>query len=228
MSESDQQRRVSGLMERFSASDNVFEREHLARTALRAARDAMDLRAMPAIAEQLAAVRAERRALALGADSLYLLDEPFDDETPVLPGLYLLEPPHLVGADARRLRLMALEQRVPAMTLCREPITRLGQCPLVAIAPGATVRTRIDPPDGNSPLEAWVVEAYDELGAFAIGSLDPEIAAIKRLDQLLDRSDALPEYGPIHDAIARIAIEAAVEEEDPNAPRRRRTSRKSA
>ncbi|MFK7961244.1 MAG: hypothetical protein AB8G96_12060 [Phycisphaerales bacterium] len=228
MSETDQQRRVSGLMERFEASSDAFEREQLAAKALRAARDGMDLRAIPAIAERLAEVRTARRQRAIEADALYMLDEPFDDETPVLPGLYLLEPPLLVGADARRLRLMAFEQQVPAMTLCREPITRLGQCPLVAIAPGATMRTRIDPPDGESPLEHWVVQAYDELGRFAIGSLDPEIAAIKRLDQLLDRSDALPEHGPIYDTIATVAIEAAVEEEDPNAPRRRRTSRKTA
>jgi len=124
------------------------------------------------------------------------------------PACYLIQPP-LVGADARRMRLLALEREVPAMFLCREPKTQLGLCPIVAIGQ-VTIRTRIDPPrTWDKPTLAWFIEACEQLGDAAIETLDRMADTARQVDGLLERLDAMPDHEKLHQALAEVCKEAA-------------------
>jgi hypothetical protein len=214
-----------------SESDPFRAETRLAR-GLRAAREAGAFDLMPEMVLALADRRMARLDAAIEAARLTVVEESFEEEeVQLVAGFYLLRPPLLVGADARRIRLMAIEQSVPVLAVCHEPITGVGLCPLVAIAPGATIRTKVRPPADWADAEAvadWLLEANEALGDRAVDLIDGELAAIKRLDQLLDRLDAIPEHRELHEAIAAIIPEVIREaEEDAANGGRRRRSRKA-
>jgi hypothetical protein len=86
--------------------------------------------------------------------------------------------------------------------VCREPRTDLGLWPVVAICPGYTLRTRIDPPeDPGQPSIDWFAGALEQLGDYAIDELDPEMDPVRRIDALLDRLNALPDHERLHLAL---------------------------
>jgi hypothetical protein len=58
--------------------------------------------------------------------------------------MYLLSPPR-VGVDGRLMRETALRQEVPIVIIVREPTTKAGLWPIVAVGP-VTVRARLAPP----------------------------------------------------------------------------------
>jgi hypothetical protein len=73
-------------------------------------------------------------------------------------GCYLVAPPR-VGVDGRALREAADRKHVSTVVLVREPTSRDGLWPLVAIGP-VTVRTKVRP-----PLTSWSPEVAQEAGA---------------------------------------------------------------
>lgn len=231
MSRGDQRDRVQAAIEEAIGDACPFAAETGLARALRLARTGKALDLMPGICTQLSERRLARRAEAIATETLYVVEDPFDDEAEVRPGVYLLRPPLLVGADARRLRMMAMEQRVAVFPVCHEPVTAMGLCPVVAIAPGATIRTKVRPPAGDvedGPLIEWIGSTFDALGDAAVDSIDSALAAVKRLDQLLDRLDAIPEHAGLHQAVAAVTDEAATElAEEEAAGGRRRRSRKA-
>ena len=196
-----------------------FEAERLCARALDMARSEGDFNLMARILLPLQEARRQRMQAAFDSRKLVILDEPMGDERQLETRCYLVQPP-LVGADARRLRLLALEREVPAMFLCREPKTQLGLCPIVAIGQ-VTVRTRIEPPKKwDKPDLAWYVEACELLGDAAIETLDRTAEPARQVDALLERLDAVPDHEKLHQALAEICKEAARYYADGEAPPR--------
>ncbi len=220
---------LSTLVDRMAAESDPFAAESRLAQGLRSAVAAGALDLVPSIVMALADRRADRRAAALDAGRLTVVHEPFEEEVVLEAGLYLLHPPLLVGADARRVRLLAMEQQVPVVAVCREPVTTIGLCPVVAISPGCTIRTKLRPPatwDDAEAVADWMMLAHDALGDAAVDQLDSELPATRRLEQLLDRLDAIPEHRELHEAIAAIIPEAIAEaREDAESGGRRRRPR---
>lgn len=223
-------RQIDTLMEKASealAATSYFEAERLANRALHVARQAKDLDRMARIVMPLLEARRQRLQQALGIGTVTIVVEPVDEDTIIVAGCHLVQPP-LVGADARRLRLQALESEIPVAVVCREPRTRMGLCPIVAICPGVTLRTKIDPPsDPEAPDLEWFVDAMQAIGDHAIDSLDPALAPIKRLDELLLRLEAVPDHEGMHLALEE-ACRLAAAAEDGESPTTRRRARPAA
>jgi len=196
-----------------------FEAERLCARGLDIARSEGDFNLMARIVLPLQEARRQRMQAAFDSRKLVVIDEPSSEERQLETRCYLVQPP-LVGADARRLRLLALEREVPAMVLCREPKTQLGLCPIVAIGQ-VTVRTRIDPPrKWDKPDLAWYAEACELLGDAAIETLDRTLEPAKQVDALLERLDAVPDHEKLHQALAEVCKEAARYYADGEAPAR--------
>jgi hypothetical protein len=190
------------------ADKRYSQAEGLASKALTLARDDGDYQRMAVVIPTLSLARAGRLALAIDVGTVTILDEPFDDDIKIEPGCYLMQPP-LVGAHARRLRLTALRQEISAVILCREPVIRLGLVPLVALGNGATVRTKVRPPeDLDNPSLDWFTDSLDALGEAAT-ELDPGLSVQKRVDALLARLDSIPEYDGLHQCLEESCREAA-------------------
>ena len=165
-----------------------FEAERLAAKALDMARGEGDFHLMARIALPLLEARRQRMQIALDSKKVVILESPPPADMELKPVCYLVQPP-LVSADARRLRLLALEREVPALVLCREPRTQIGLCPMVAIGQ-VTIRARIDPPKTcDKPTPAWFAEAGEQLGDAAIESIDPTAEPARQVDALLERLD---------------------------------------
>jgi hypothetical protein len=185
-----------------------FEAERLAAKALDMARAEGDFNLMARITLPLQEARRQRMQTAFDSKKVVVLSELPASDFMLQPACYLVQPP-LVGADARRLRLAALEREVPAMFLCREPKTQLGLCPVVAIGQ-VTIRTRIDPPrTWDKPTLAWYVEACEQLGDAAIETLDRMADPARQVDGLLERLDAMPDHEKLHQELAEVCKEAA-------------------
>jgi hypothetical protein len=152
--------------------------------------------------------RRQRLQQAFDAKKVFILNSGVVEEMRILPGCYIVEPP-LVGADARRLRLAALRDEIPVAVLCREPINRMGLCPVVAIG-GVTVRTRIQPAKNpDKPTLSWFANALEELGAFAIETVDAGHDLDKQIDDLLAKLDAHPDHEGLHQTLADLCRRAA-------------------
>ena len=185
-----------------------FEAERLSVKALDMARAQGDFNLMARIALPLQEARRQRMQAALDARKLVVIDEVLPSESELAPVCYLVQPP-FVGADARRLRLTALEREIPALFLCREPKTQLGLCPIVAIGQ-VTIRTRIDPPKNwDKPTLAWFTGACEALGDAAIETLDRGADPAKQVDSLLERLDTMPDHEKLHQLFATVCKEAA-------------------
>lgn len=192
---------------------DFFEAEHLALAALEAARAACEFKLMADIMPTLRDARSARLEAAVEvSDSIRHLEKRPEEGETVEPGCYLVQPP-LVGADARALRLAALEQGVPVATVCREPLTEMKLRPIVAIG-RITVRARVLPAsDDATPDMEWFLTAMNELGETAIESVDTGTLILKQIDALLDRLDSIPDHARLHDALEEICMIAASSEQ---------------
>ncbi len=187
-----------------------FEAEHVLERALSMSTSRQDYAGMAEIISLLATTRAGRRKEALSSRAaVRIIDDAVTDTMNVERGRYLVQPP-LVGADARRLRLLALARETPVIVLCREPRTQLGQVPVVAIGPLGAIRAKVQPPaDEDAPTAGWMRDALMELGAAAAATIDPEQAVDRRVAHVLGLLDTLPEDDPLHKLAIAICLEAA-------------------
>lgn len=184
-----------------------FAAESLAAETLRKARAAGRFGEIARILLPLQEARRQRAAEASEKGKVRVLDEHPPEGSPIEPGLVLVQPP-LVGADARRLRLAALEQEVPLLVACREPLTRANTCPIVAIGE-TTLRVRIEPPRRpEAPTKAWFLAALEQLGDAAIAAIDPGQELVRRIDQLIACLETLPDHEKLHQALAELCREA--------------------
>lgn len=185
-----------------------FEAERCALKGLEMARRAEEFELMASVCLPLQEARRQRLQQALDAKKIVVLREGVVEEMKLHAGCYIVEPP-LVGADARRLRLAALRDEVPVAVLCREPINRMGQCPIVAIG-GVTVRTRIPPAKSHEkPTLSWFANALEELGNFAIETVDAGHDLDKQIDDVLAKLDAHPDHEGLHQTLMELCQEAA-------------------
>jgi hypothetical protein len=186
----------------------VFEAERHALKALLLARQDRDFQGMAAIVPCLMEARMKRLRDAMKVTKINIVETPVPEDANPKRGCHLVQPPS-VGADARRLRLSAFERGVCVAVLCREPLTQLKRVPVVAITPGMTLRTQVDPPRAlDKPDIAWFAAAIEALGDDAIDSLDPDLIPQRRVEALLERLDALPEHEGLHHALAQACLDA--------------------
>ena len=216
MAESTQANPIDALMDRASgalAETDYFEAATLASAGLRQARAAGDFERMARIVLPLQEARRQIREAAVDDGGRFLVRRTGDVPDDRQPGCYLVEPP-LVGMDARQLREVLFERRVPALVLAREPLTSAGLWPIVGVG-DRVVRTRVKPPPGVRPLAdrvrrddndqpppaSWFVAAEEALGDEAIAAVDPGEPAAFRIDDLLERLEAVPEHEKLHQAL---------------------------
>jgi hypothetical protein len=213
MATSTKERHIDELMEEAShrlGETKYFAAERLCEQAMRSARQERDFDRMARICLPLQEARRQRLQRALDTGKLKILATPLGEEVQTAPGCYLVQPP-LVGADARRLRVTALSQEIPVAVICREPLTQLGQTPIVAIGQ-TTIRTKVDPPaKTDRPDLAWFIAAMEALGDAAIASVDTGIEAERQVDSLVACLDAHPDHEKLHQALAEACRRAALE-----------------
>jgi len=207
-------KRIDELIEKAMVSLNrgaYFECERMGIKALSMARQRRDFERMIKVAEVLMDVRQQRLDIALSCGKVTIFDGPVTDAMTVKPGCFLIQPPQ-VGADARRLRLAAFQTEVPVAVVCREPVTSLKLCPIVAICPGTTIRTQINPPRNlEKPTIKWFTGALEALGESAIESVDQGIEISRRIDATMERLDALPEHTGLHQLLIKLCRDAIEE-----------------
>ncbi|MEE2895213.1 MAG: hypothetical protein VX726_05660 [Planctomycetota bacterium] len=154
--------------------------------------------------------RRQRTILAIDAsDGVPKIVEAVEQELETVePGVHLLVP-HAVAADARRMRVAAQQTEVPLLAVCREPDTRMGEVPIVAIGE-VTVRAYVAPPENpEAPGLDWVLAAHDALGDAAIARIDPAIDGTQKIEALRNALESVPEHERLHQALAAALREAA-------------------
>lgn len=205
--------RIDELMEKAQLalkSARWFEAERLAQRALELSHQAGDFGRMGRIIMPLQESRRQRMQLAAQAKNVSWVVGEIGEDHRVGPGLHIMQPP-LVGSDARRIRLTAVRREVPALVICREPDTRLGMVPIVAIGL-MTVRARIDPPEKPAkPSKQWFLWALEQLGDAAIGMIDTGMDAVRQVDVAISLLDSVPDHEELHTTLVRICQLAEVE-----------------
>lgn len=176
--------------------------------ALIASRGRDDWEGMIEITDGLRQSRCGIRRQALVRGSVRLCNEGSTETMAISTGRYLVEPP-LVGADARRLVQSGRDNQVAIAVVCREPLTRSGLVPIVAIAPGTTIRVQIDPPSNErKPTTAWFKNAMESIGDAALDTIDPTKAVDRRIDAILGTIDAIPDHEALYEALSETCREA--------------------
>lgn len=233
-SEPVQVRKIDQLMEQASAAlvaRKYFDCERLCVDALRRAYAALDYDRMARIVLPLQEARRQKRDLAIDAGWVQIVNGPAPTGKQLVAGCYLVSPPR-VGVDGRLLREAADAKKVPVIVLVREPETKEGLWPLVAVGP-RTVRTKVAPPrapvpkvkkagkkaakKGSEDVPAvpkpppvrWFVESGEELGDAAIASIPEHLLAPARVDHLMDLLAAHPDHEKLHQRLEEAAREAA-------------------
>ena len=118
-------------------------------------------------------------------------------------GRYLVQPP-LVARDAALLENSLKSSGFSIVVACREPVTSLGMCPIVALGSGVTVRVQVDAPKNpQQPTCAWFDNALEELGDHVLEQLNTTATDQRQLDYLLAHLSAIPTHVATH----RAAIE---------------------
>ena len=204
---------IQDLLKRGSAAlkkEDWFQAEELLSKATGMLRSRMEWGCLADTIEQQHTARKGRRKAALASRSaIRIIEEDPGDKPDIERGRVLFQPP-MVGADARRYGLEARAQEVAVAVICREPTTQLGEIPVVAIAPGATVRVKIDPPKSESkPSAAWFRSAIDALGQEAVAMDQIDLETPKRVDRLLALIDAVPDSVAPHERLVEVCREAA-------------------
>lgn len=226
---------IDVLMERASAAlvaADYIAAESLASRALVKARRADDFERVARIVLPLQEARRQLRQIAADAGPARLIRSPDDVPDPLESGLYLVQPP-LIGLDARTLVEAGLRRGAAVVALAREPLTRDGLWPIVAVSE-ISCRTKVAPP---VPLErredrmskdefvgeipaSWFEAAYEAVGDAAIASVDLAEPPAWRVDDFLERVDALPFHEKLHQALEHAARDA-IGKPIPEFPRRR-------
>jgi hypothetical protein len=220
------------------AGADYFGAEKIASKALVQARSRDDFVRMARICLPLQEARRQIRVEAIDAGHIGVLSALPPRASDLVPGMYLVQPP-LIGVEARAIRLTAHARRIPIVVVCREPMTRLGKWPVVAVGTGGlvdtiTLRVRVDPPaDVEScatsatkdvcaapPPAGWFINALEALGDWVIADLRASDPPAHRVDDCLDALDAIPDHEKLLQRLAEECRGAAIAPV-PERPRRR-------
>jgi hypothetical protein len=178
-----------------------FEAERIAIKAMMMSRQEQDFLQMADVVPLLQEARGRRVHAATTKKKITVIEAAFSEDVKIRAGCYVIQPP-LVGADARRFRLIALGNEIPMLVVCREPMTRTRLTPVVAISPGCTLRARVAPPEKpEAPELAWIINAIQAIGDQALQTMDMTLPLIRRIDLLIEYLDALPEHEDLHHAL---------------------------
>ncbi len=146
-SQAEKATKIDAMMEQASkalVSRDYFAAEKLAIGALRRANQEQDFERMARILLPLQEARRLKRQLAIDTERVTVVTGEIPAGKSLTSGCYLITPPR-VGVDGRMLREAADEKRTPVVVLVREPTSRDGMWPLVAVGP-VTVRAKVPPP----------------------------------------------------------------------------------
>ena len=188
--------------------ESWFVAENRFLKALTASRSRDDWEGMVEIVDGLRESRVGIRRQSLVRGSVRICHEGVTETMEISTGRYLIEPP-LVGADARRLIQSGRDNQVALAVVCREPLTQTGLVPVVAIAPGTTIRIQIEAPSNEKkPTTAWFKGAMQSLGEAALNSIDPTKSVDRRIDALIGTIDAIPDYEALYSALSAACNEA--------------------
>lgn len=232
---SDRGERIDGMMEEASralAAGDYFGAERSAVAALRKAYTVREHERMARILLPLQEARRQILDMAFEAGHVGVIDSeaPMEGEglrkNEVKAGCYLVRPPR-VGADGRNFRVWCRENGVAACVLTREPRTRAGLWPIVAVGP-TTLRTQVSPPravgveeDGALvPGVEWFVSASEALGDEAIEQISTDPNAHARVEKLFEALETHPDHEKLHQALGE-ACREAMRGTDPRVHRRR-------
>jgi hypothetical protein len=203
--------------QRAQASKDLFAAQAAAAEALRLSHQARDYARMAEAVGQLNVARQDIRRAAAKARRVTIIEGEIPSGAELKPGCYIVQPPR-VGIDGRTLREIAAAARIPALVVVREPTTRSGLWPVVALGP-VTVRTRIKPPAPTSskpakaepkPTPAWVQGALDALATASLADV-PGSPATVRVEALVERLGTVPESAELHEQLQRACLAAADE-----------------
>lgn len=223
---------IDDLMDRASlalAQADYFQSERLCVRALGAARAAGDFERMARICLPLLEARRQKRQLAESGGRVIVVSAVPGRSLPAEPACYLFRPP-TIALEARAFREQADRRAVPALVLCREPMTRAGKWPIAAVGESrligmTTVRVQVDPPAGVSftgegptrdgpeltPSVEWFTAAAEALGDGAIAKVNPKLPAAFRVDDLMAALDAFPDHEKLHQRLEETCRQAALE-----------------
>jgi hypothetical protein len=132
---------IDALMDQASEAlvgTEYFKAETLCLRALAQARKAADFERLARIALPLQEARRQVRQIATdaaAAGAITVLSKPPARAEKFDAGFYLCQPP-MIGKQARALRELLTARQIPALVLCREPLTRAGAWPIVAVTEG--------------------------------------------------------------------------------------------
>lgn len=217
-------RRHEELLDRAATEAKASKWIESARTAgeaLRLAHAARDFERVGEAAERAREARKRVRQAATKGKGLTVVqtlsdlgisvtEEGVAESGPLKGGCYLLEPPGCVGVDGRTLRDLCERAGKATLVVVREPPTRAGLWPVVAVGP-VTIRARIDPPKGkDGPTPDWCAGAIDAIGQAALEASDGATAA-ERVEALVEHADAAPECEAVYEAIIEASAVAARE-----------------
>lgn len=147
---------IDALMEKAShelVARKYFHAEAHCLQAMHHAWAIRDFERISRICMPLQECRRQKRDLAFDTGKVFLIaDRTPGEDMKIQSGCYLVQPPR-VGLDGRILRELADQQHVPIIVVVREPTTRIGLVPVVALGP-VTIRARIAPPAPAAPSPA--------------------------------------------------------------------------
>ncbi|MGE3108034.1 MAG: hypothetical protein AB7G11_00155 [Phycisphaerales bacterium] len=229
---SEQANPIDVLMERASRAlvrRRYFEAERLSLEGLRAAHAAWDFERMSRVVLPLEEARRQKRDMAFDAEYVGVVDDALPEGERLRAGCYLVCPPR-VGADGRTLRDLADAGEIATIVVVREPTTREGLWPIVALGP-VTIRTKVKPPESGSkrgregrskrgagttrapvaekvyPGRTWFLRSNEQLGDAALASVDATLDPIGRVDALMKRLEAHPDHEKLHQALGEACRE---------------------
>jgi hypothetical protein len=228
------------LMERASGAlvaTHYFEAEALCLKALERAAAANDFERMARICLPLQEARRQKREQAVDSGRTFITHALPRRGADIEAGCYLLEPP-LIGIEAATLREMCDRKKVPAMVLCREPLTSGGKWPIVGVSgsdrESLVVRVQVYPPLGfeapyhrnghegprPGPDASWFLATQEALGDAAIAKVNPRLPQDYKALDLLEYLRAVPDHEKLHQALMN-ACNAAAKVPVSDKPRRR-------
>lgn len=153
--------------------------------------------------ESLKKARVQRTGAAHNGKKVQLVQSVEEIDSINGGGRYLVQPP-LVARDAALLENALNSSGISCVVACREPITSLGLCPIVALGSGVTVRVKVEKPENpQKPTCVWFDNALEELGNHVLEQLNTDATEQRQLDYLLAHLSAIP----THVAAYRAAIE---------------------
>ena len=183
--------------------DSWFKVEKDAAAAIDIARAASDWETLSSEIENLSEARSSRATAAHNGKKVRVIQSSEEVDTIKDAGRFLVQPP-LVARDAALLDNAFKSSGISSVVVCREPVTSLGLCPVVALGSGVIVRVQVkEPKNPQKPTCAWFDHAIKELGEHVLERLDQNATHTRQLDYLLAHFSAVPTFlGMYQSAIA--------------------------